>query len=379
MSEQPTIRVLLIDDDEMAFHLTRAIMDQIPRTSFSLDHARTAQEGEAIIARGEHDVYLVDYLIGDESGIEVVRRARAERNRAPMILLTGKGRYEVDVEAMEAGVSDYLEKGKVDPDLMERSIRYAMERVRAEAALRDSEARHRSMFDHLPIGLYRLSVHGELVDANPALVQLLGYPDRETLESLYARNFFVNQAHRQTFLARLEQQGVLRGFESDVKRPDGRVIHLRNAARSHRNDAGETAYIEGAVEDVSQERAARDLHGRAARFRWVFEASGLAIVILDLEGTIFDANPAFLRAFGYERDELRGRPLADLAEPDDEGALAEELARVSSGAEDTSAAERRFVAADGEVLWARSRTGLVRSSLGAPDHLMILLEDLAEA
>jgi PAS domain S-box-containing protein len=378
MADEAPIRVLLIDDDEMAFHLTRAIFDQIPRATFMLDATRSFAEGEAAIARAEHDVYLVDYLLGDESGIELVRRARAARNRAPMILLTGKGRYEVDVAAMEAGVSDYLEKAQVDPDRMERAIRYALERTRAEAALRDSEARHRGMFDHLPIGLYRTSVDGELLDANPALVQILGHPDRDTLAFGYARNFFVNPAHRQTFLDRLNQFGVIRGFESDLKRPDGRVVRVRNAARSHRNAAGETLYIEGAVEDVSEELEARDLHGRAARFSWVFEGSGLAILLLDLAGTITDANPAFLRAFGYERDGLRGRTLADLADVGDHDALAAELRRVASGGSDVSESQRRFLASDGEILWAKTRTGLVRTAKGHPDHLLLLLEDLAE-
>ena len=378
MADEAPIRVLLIDDDEMALHLTRAIFDQIPRATFALEAARTFAEGEAAIARAEHDVYLVDYLLGDESGIELVRRARVARNRAPMILLTGKGRYEVDVQAMEAGVSDYLEKARVDPDRMERAIRYAIERTRAEAALRDSEARHRGMFDHLPIGLYRTTVDGELLDANPALVQILGHPDRDTLAFVYAQNFFVNPAHRQTFLNRLDQFGVIRGFESDLKRPDGRVVRVRNAARSHRNSVGETLYIEGAVEDVSEELEARDLHGRAARFSWVFEGSGLAILLLDLGGTITDANPAFLRAFGYERDELRSRNLADLAEVGDHDALADELRRVASGGSDVSESQRRFLASDGEVLWAKTRTGLVRTAKGHPDHLLLFLEDLAE-
>lgn len=379
MPQETTLRVLLIDDDEAAYALTRAIMDKIPFATFELDFEATFEDGARAIAREEHDVYLVDYLIGDDSGIELVRRARAARNRAPMILLTGKGRYEVDVEAMEAGVSDYLDKGKVDPDLLERSIRYAVERTRAEAALRESEAKHRSMFDHLPIGLYRTTVEGALVDANPALVQLLGYPDRDTLEFDYARHFFVNPAHRQTFLNRLDQFGVVRGFESDLKRPNGRVIRVRNAARSHRDEHGVTLYIEGSVEDVSEEFEARDLHGRAARFDWVFQASGLAILELDLQGTITDANPAFLRAFGYQRDELRGRPLADLAEVEDHKALDYELTHVASGRMDTSESQRRMVAEDGEVLWARARTGLVRTAKGRPDHLLMVLEDVAEA
>jgi PAS domain S-box-containing protein len=378
MSITDTVRVLLIDDDEAAFVLTQAILGQIPSSNFELEWVGTAGEGREAMAKRAHDVYLVDYRIGDESGIELVREARALQHRAPMVLLTGKGRYEVDVEAMEAGVSDYLEKGNVTPDTMERCIRYARERVRAEAALRDSEERHRSMFDHLPIGLFRTSVDGELLDANPTLVQILGHPDRDALEFEYARNFFVNPAHRQAFLHRLEF-GVVRGFESELKRPDGRTVHVRSSARAHRGPDGATRYIEGAVEDVSEERHAKDLHGRAARFAWVFEGSGLGILLLDLTGTIIDANPAFLRAFDYESDALIGRPLSDLADEGDHEALAEEIAAVASGTRDVSEAQRRLKAIDGEVLWARTRTGLVRTWEGHPDHVIVLFEDVAEA
>lgn len=379
MTDGPVIRVLLIDDDESAYPLMRTILDRIPSARFDLEHAGTVEDGERRIAQGVHDVYLVDYLLGEDSGIEIVRRARRTRSLAPMILITGKGRYEVDVEAMEAGVSDYLDKSKLDADVVERSIRYSIDRARAQTALRESEARHRSMFDHLPIGLYRISTDGELLDANPALWQLLGRPDRDSLEYVYARNLFVNHAHRQSFLSQLEQFGVVRGFESRLVRPDGQVVRVRNAARAHRGHDGTPLYIEGAVEDVSEEHEARDLHGRAARFSWVFNASGLAIVLLDLDGHVIDANPAFLRALGYDLDELRQRPLRDLADDSDRAALAGELRRVSNGLTEVSEAHRRFVASDDEIIWARTRSGLVRSAKGHPDHMLVLLEDLAEA
>ena len=379
MANDERIEVLLVDDDEAAFLMTRAILDQIPRAEFAVDWVRTVAEAEPLIAAHEHDIYLIDYMIGEDSGIDLVRRARASQNRAPMILLTGKGRYEVDVEAMEAGVSDYLDKTKIDPDVVERSIRYAIDRARSEAALRESEARHRSMFDHLPIGLFRTSAEGELLDANPALAQLLGHPDRDALANRYARAFFVEPARSEEFLERLEKHGVVRGFESELERPDGSVVHVRTAARSHRTENGTMVYIEGAVEDVSEAREAHDVHGGAARFRWVFEGSGLPIVLVTLEGAIRDANPAFLRAFGYRDGELNGRPLVELAEGDDRGALGSELAEVAKGERDTSEAERRLSASDGETLWARTRTGLVRSFQGEPDHLIVLFEDVAEA
>jgi PAS domain S-box-containing protein len=138
-------------------------------------------------------------------------------------------------------------------------------------------------------------------------------------------------------------------------------------------------YVEGAVEDQSEEQEARDVHGRAAQFQWVFSESGLAIVTMDLLGAVLDANPAFLRSFGYELEQLRGTPLSRLAEAEDRADLEDELARTATGAADVSEAQRRFTAADGGVLWARTRTGLVRSFKGHPDHLIILLEEVAEA
>jgi PAS domain S-box-containing protein len=381
MNHPDPIRVLLVDDDEGARTLVEAILEGIPSTRFSLDWVATAEAGLQALRDGEHDVYLVDYLLGDDSGIELVRRARSELIRAPTILLTGKGRWEVDVEAMEAGVSDYLDKTAVDPALMERSIRYAMDRAHTEEALRRSEARQRSMFDHLPIGLFRTGMDGELLDANPALVQMLGNPAREALEFDHARHFFVNPAQRQTFLARLDQFGEVRGFETQVKRTDGRVLHLRIAARAHRDESGEALYVEGAVEDVSGERRLRDLHARAARFDWVFRDSGLAILLLDLQGRIQECNPAFSRAFGYRPDEIAGLELPELVEESETESAAGELRTLASGTsgDDATECHRRLLATDGTVLWAHIRTGLVRTAEGRPDHLMMVLEDVAEA
>lgn len=379
MHDASPIRVLLVDDDEEAFHLTRAVLDRIPSATFQLDYANSFEEGAEVVAREEHDVCLVDYMLGGRSGIDLVREARASLNRTPMILLTGKGRWEVDVEAMEAGAWDYLEKEQVDPDAVERTIRHALERARREAALRVSEARNRAMFDHLPIGLYRTGVDGSLLDANPALVQLLGYPDRSTLESRYAHNFFVSPEHRQAFVDRLESFGVLRGFESELVRPDGRVVYVRNAARTHRDGRGDPAYVEGAVEDVSEEHEARDLQGRAARYSWIFAATGTGILLVRLDGTIRDANPAFLRASGWELGGLRGRPFVELVEVPDRDAVAAQLEGIASEGLEGGEAERRLLTADGEVLWARLRLGLVRDAAARPDHVVVLVEDVAEA
>jgi len=372
MPDDSRIRVLLIDDDEEAYALTWAIAQGIPGSGFELEWVSTFEDGARELGLRRHDAYLIDYQLGAGSGIELVRKARADGNRAPMILLTGKGRYEVDVEAMAAGVSDYLDKSKLDPSLFERSIRYAVERTRSEAALRESEARHRSLFDHLPIGLYRTGTDGELLDANPALVSLLRHPD-------LARNFFVSPAHRQALLDRLDQFGVVRGFESELRLPDGGTIRVRTSARSQRRPDGTTLYVEGTVEDVSERHEAKEAQRRAAGFDWVFSASALPIVLLDVRGTILDANPAFSRLFGYEPAPIRGTDLTAIADPEDRAALSSMIAALAAGDDDrTDTQQRRFLAADGTTLWARASVGVVRNPKGHPDHLILLLEEVAE-
>ena len=107
------------------------------------------------------------------------------------------------------------------------------------------------MFDHLPIGLFRISTEGDLMDANPALVHILGYPDPETLQTAYAAELFVDPADRQRFAEMLDQYGVARGFETRLKRTDGTLVLVRNTARAHRAADGRILYVEGAVEDIT--------------------------------------------------------------------------------------------------------------------------------
>ena len=133
-----TWRLLLVEDDEDDYILTRQLLDDAAPARFDLSWATTYG---AALDRLEHervDAVLVDYHLGADNGLELVRELEARGYQAPMILLTGQGSYDVDLEAMRAGVADYLVKGQVNGQLLERVIRYAIERKRSEAALREA-------------------------------------------------------------------------------------------------------------------------------------------------------------------------------------------------------------------------------------------------
>jgi two-component system cell cycle sensor histidine kinase/response regulator CckA len=139
------VRVLLVDDDEDDYILTRDMLADIGGGKFDLEWVATYAAGLEVIQQERHDVYLLDYHLGERNGLELLCEALKGNHRAPMTLLTGQGDHEVDVEAMTAGAADYLAKGRIDAPVLERSIRYALERARALESLRQSEATNRAL------------------------------------------------------------------------------------------------------------------------------------------------------------------------------------------------------------------------------------------
>ena len=134
------IRVLLIDDDREDFLIVSKMLSEVEHIRFGLDWAETYEAGFEEILRQEHDVYLLDYFMGRHNGLELLKTAVEKGCKAPVIFLTAHGNYAVDLEAMEAGASDYLVKGQFTAPILERSIRYSIisKRIQEELKLHRS-------------------------------------------------------------------------------------------------------------------------------------------------------------------------------------------------------------------------------------------------
>ncbi len=131
--EAPSI--LLVDDDEDDYILARAMLFEIYGRHCKVDWRSKWEEALRSITEQAHDVYLIDYRLGERTGIELVREAIALGCQGPIILLTGDASREVDLEAMRAGASDYLVKSELTVPLLDRALRYALERYRGELRL----------------------------------------------------------------------------------------------------------------------------------------------------------------------------------------------------------------------------------------------------
>jgi two-component system cell cycle sensor histidine kinase/response regulator CckA len=135
------IRVLLVEDDEDDYVLTRELLTEITAQRFALDWVNTFDSGLQQMTRNQHDVVLVDYRLGAHNGVELLRAALERGCQAPVILLTGSGQHQVDVEAMQAGAADYIVKAQLQANSIERSIRYAIQRKRATSLAAFEQAR----------------------------------------------------------------------------------------------------------------------------------------------------------------------------------------------------------------------------------------------
>jgi diguanylate cyclase (GGDEF)-like protein len=134
-------KVLLIDDDRLQFRLTQAHFRNFHGEEFELRWAETYEDGLAKLTSDGYAVCLLDYQLGEKTGLELIREAQVAGCRTPIVFLTAESSERVDIEAMNAGALDYLVKGEITSRTLERSLRYALKLGETLEALRQMATR----------------------------------------------------------------------------------------------------------------------------------------------------------------------------------------------------------------------------------------------
>jgi signal transduction histidine kinase len=168
------VRVLLVDDDEDDYIITRDLISKIRDRRYQLEWVDNYDAALTALQRHAHDICLLDYRLGSRTGLELLRESKAFNGRLPMILLTGQGDHEIDVEAMKAGVADYLIKGQLDADKLERAIRYAIKGQHANERLRRERDLISRIMETSPVGIVVADQTGKITFANLQAEKILG-------------------------------------------------------------------------------------------------------------------------------------------------------------------------------------------------------------
>jgi sigma-B regulation protein RsbU (phosphoserine phosphatase) len=138
MEQRPVVRICLVDDDEDYYIITRDLLNEIPSYTFDITWIDTYDKALAELSNTSYDVFVFDYYLGAKNGLNLLRAVVSKNIRIPVIMLTGHGDRDIDMEAMKIGAADYLVKGKIDATILERSIRYAIEHATTLEQLRSS-------------------------------------------------------------------------------------------------------------------------------------------------------------------------------------------------------------------------------------------------
>ena len=212
MAEKP-IHILLVDDDEDDYIIVRDLLREAGGTRFNLEWVDTYERAVEVIEQKKYDLFLFDYRLGERNGLELLRFVLSREIRTPRILLTAQGDHEVDMAALDLGASDYLDKQTLSPDSLERSIRYALERKRAEEALRESEAKYRRVSDNSPAVLYQFMMTPDGAFSFPyvsdVLMAIMGIPPEEIMKDPSKLLDMVHPEDQEMF-----QEGIMKSAES---------------------------------------------------------------------------------------------------------------------------------------------------------------------
>jgi PAS domain S-box-containing protein len=236
----PKGRVLVVDD-------SRFIREFVAQILVSAGY-EVAQAEDGLVAlrkleSEQYDVIVTDLNMPMLNGFAVLEKVKLRRLDSEVIILTGSHAKDMNaaIRALRLGAHDYLTKPLIGPENADQTVlavERALEKKRQLEALRDAEQRYRALYQWLPIGLYRSTLEGQILDANPALISLLGYPDRETLIRTPAQEIYLDSADRQAWVEAVLRGGAVDGWEARLKRYDGSAVKVEECTRLVSGAAG---------------------------------------------------------------------------------------------------------------------------------------------
>ncbi|WP_026902702.1 hybrid sensor histidine kinase/response regulator [Pedobacter glucosidilyticus] len=210
------VKVLLIDDDEDDYILTKEIFNDIPQKEiYSLSWINNYEEGINAMLKSHYDIYLVDYRLGKYTGLDLLKEAIKSNVGEPIIILTGKGDSKVDDEALQIGAADYLIKDKIDPYTIERSIRYALKHTFTLKALKESENKFKIIFERSKEPFLIIDSLGTIRDINEAGLKFFKYT-REELSLIKGADLYANRKDNALFVQLMDEKGSTHDFETQL-------------------------------------------------------------------------------------------------------------------------------------------------------------------
>jgi PAS domain S-box-containing protein len=322
-------RILLVDDDRDDYFILKEMLATSRKNSFMLEWVQSFEEAIAAMKNEPYDAVIVDYDLGIQKGTDLIRLASDNDYPAPMILLTGRGSYAIDMEAMQSGAADYLSKSDINPGFLERSIRYAIERTRAQQSLSEanerlgqvvlelssSEQRFRGTFDNAAVGIAHVGLDGRFLHVNQRLCAITGYPHDDLLQRTFQE--ITHLEDLEADLAQIERvkRGEITHYSMEKRyiRKNGSSVWVNLTVSGQYDYRGTLLYFIAIIEDIDWRKTVEE---RLAYQAMILENVHDAIIAAGPDQRITSWNREAEQLYGWTKEEAIGQIYYDLVKPE---------------------------------------------------------------
>ncbi|MES2328874.1 MAG: ATP-binding protein [Bacteroidota bacterium] len=248
-TEQQLLRILVVEDDEDDFLLINDYIKHLRAWKCEVKWIYRYDEAIEELTNNTYTICFSDYRLGAKNGIDLIKDLKERNSNTPVILLTGKGNYEIDIEATKAGAFDYLIKADLDEDKLERTIRYTLERMSNLKKIKDSERKYRNIFEKSKDIVFIAGVDTAIRTINYAVTDILEISVEESIGKKLT-DFFASEQQAAFLIDRLMEDGEIENYELELVTADNTVKTCIITA-SIEVDSVNSNYIQGILHDVT--------------------------------------------------------------------------------------------------------------------------------
>lgn len=314
LKDQPgPFAVLAVSPNRTAVaFLEKMIRPLAGRKKVDVTQARSVSEAINELDLGPFHLCLFDVDLGEAALLRWLKTTQAHENRLPTVLLTSPDQEELTARGLLEGARDYLFKTSLDPELLLRSMHYSLEREKAEQALGRATRLSRRFFAQSPVGTFRLSADGELLDCNTTFAQTLGYENTEQALAEGGLSLYYSDQTNHHQLDWLLGLTVLADNRVCLRRADGNPVWVQMRIWTAEGPDGQSDQVEGALSDLTATEGLRDeLHRTQAELNTLVDLIEEVALFVDPMGRIQGCNQATTRLLGLEAEDLLGHLITE--------------------------------------------------------------------
>ena len=248
-TNQPLLRILVVEDDEDDFLLINDYIKHLRAWTCEVKWISRYDEAIEELSRNVYTICFSDYRLGAKNGIDLIKDIQNRNSNTPVILLTGKGNYEIDIEATKAGAFDYLIKADLDEDKLERTIRYTLERISNLQKIKDSERKYRNIFEKSKDIVFIAGIDMGVRTINYTVTDILEIPVDECIGKKLT-DFFSSEIEAGFFTDKLMEDGEVENYEVELITAD-KAIRTCLITASVETEGENSNYIQGIIHDIT--------------------------------------------------------------------------------------------------------------------------------